>query len=376
MKRLGELLLDKGAIAVSELHTALEACRRLGGRLGTHLLKYGYVEEKDLLEALSEQFQLPFVSEAVLLKTTPEVLALVEPQTQQRALAVPFDLHQDRLQVAMANPRDDIALEELTANSGMKIDPYVTSESAIENVLRTLARDEDVEDVSTGEPARMKTKPVPKSTWESLWVAPRVGPEDLVRATIPRRNGASNLKMATFPGLAPMIDTSAFDEQSEIDEATYLARLREASRRDEVGDLFLRYASRYLTRLALFSVHKERVTGWMAHGEGVVVDDVQSFGAPLESPSVFRKMSSTGQPFHGALPLGPINDVLVGVLGDPAPLEVAGIPVRIKNRCAAFLIGDIPSQTADDLPIRDLVAAADRAGVALEILILKSKITK
>jgi hypothetical protein len=182
------------------------------------------------------------------------------------------------------------------------------------------------------------------------------------------------MHLATFPGLASMIDTSAFEEQMEIDEATYLARLREVSRRDEVGELYLRYASRYLTRLALFSVHKDRVTGWMAHGEGVVVDDVQSFGAPLESPSVFRQMSTSGKPFFGSLDSSPINDVLVGVLGDPPPVEVVGIPVLIKQRCIAFLIGDIPSQSADDLPVRDLITAAERAGVALEIIILKNKI--
>lgn len=361
---------------MSELHTALEACRRLGGRLGTHLLKYGYVEEKDLLEALGEQYQVPFISEAVLLKTKPEVLKALDLGIQRRLLAVPFDRHQERLQVAMANPRDDVAIDEIVGASGAQIEPYVTSESAIQNVLEVFST-QVIEQENEAEPVRPKAKgPTPVSRWENLWIAPRIGAEELVRATIPLKNNRNGTLLATFPGLAPMIDSSALHEQTEVDEATYLARLREANKRDDVGGLLLRYAARYLTRLALFSVHKDRVTGWLVHGEGVVVDDVQSFGAPLESPSVFRDMVQTNRPFHGEIQAGPINDVLAGVLGDPRPLEIIGVPIRIKNRCVAFLIGDIPGQTAADLPIRDLVSAAERAGVALEIIILKTKVSR
>ena len=70
MRRLGELLLEKGAIAIAELHTALEACHRTGGRLGTQLLRFGFVDERALLEALSEQHGVPSVPESVLLKAS------------------------------------------------------------------------------------------------------------------------------------------------------------------------------------------------------------------------------------------------------------------------------------------------------------------
>jgi len=58
MKRLGEILLERGAIAIAELHTGLEACHYSGGRLGTQLLKFGFVDEHALLEALSEQLEV------------------------------------------------------------------------------------------------------------------------------------------------------------------------------------------------------------------------------------------------------------------------------------------------------------------------------
>jgi hypothetical protein len=66
MRRLGEILIEHGAIAVAELHTGLEACHHSGGRLGTQLLKFGFVDEHALLEALSEQLEVPWVSSSIL----------------------------------------------------------------------------------------------------------------------------------------------------------------------------------------------------------------------------------------------------------------------------------------------------------------------
>ena len=61
MQRLGEILIERGVLSLTELHTALETCHRTGGRLGTQLLEFGYVEEGMLLEALSKQLGVPGV---------------------------------------------------------------------------------------------------------------------------------------------------------------------------------------------------------------------------------------------------------------------------------------------------------------------------
>ena len=61
MQRLGEILIEEGVLSLTELHTALETCHRTGGRLGTQLLEFGYVEERMLLDALSRQLGVPSV---------------------------------------------------------------------------------------------------------------------------------------------------------------------------------------------------------------------------------------------------------------------------------------------------------------------------
>jgi hypothetical protein len=376
MKRLGELLIERGAIAVSELHTALEATRRLGGRLGTHLLKYGYVEEKDLLSALAEQFQVSSVNRDALEEAPVDVIGLIDGQAQTRFLAIPFAKDKGRLKVAMANPRDQIALEELATRSGLTIEPYVTSEAIINKALETVVS-KAFKNLEGGDIAQVeKSKPLETANWEDLWMPTRISQDTLFRVELPKPRRTSDVLLASFPGLAPMIDTSVMDEQTEIDEETFIARLREVNVRDDVGDLLMRYAAKYLSRLALFSVHKDQVMGWMVHGEAVVLDDVQSFNASLEKQSIFKQMYTTGGHVLGALAIGPVNDQLVAVLGEPKPLEVVGVPLKIKNRPVAFLVGDIPGQSVDDVPVRELLSATDRAGVALEVLILKIKMTR
>ena len=84
MKRLGEILIDWGAIAVSELHTGLEACRRSGGRLGTQLLKFGFVNEQTLLDALAEQYGVPSVTSRMLSKAPKDLQTSLPPALARR----------------------------------------------------------------------------------------------------------------------------------------------------------------------------------------------------------------------------------------------------------------------------------------------------
>jgi len=158
-----------------------------------------------------------------------------------------------------------------------------------------------------------------------------------------------------------------------LDDESYRAMLHAAGHRDEVGDLLLRRATSVLDRCCLFSVHSGRVVGWLARGTGVVVDDVQSFAVSLEMPSIFSELAGADT-FCGEVPGGPVNDVLMRMLGDPAPRQLAIFPVRIKKRVVAFLVGDVPESELPEGVQNHLLPAVQKAGIAFEILIMKKKI--
>ena len=372
MRQLGELLLDRGAIAVGELHTALEAVHRTGGRLGTHLLRLGFVEEKALLEALSEQCGVPFVPSKVLLGTSQLVRGLVPLPDQRRLMAAPFEQNHGRLAVAMVNPRDLGAIEEISKATGLAVEPHVATETTLLRHLGT-GRGDDGGGPSLSHDVAHAGSP-DLAAWERLWSPPRVGPEAL-EDWRPRQAGTSQPLVSTFPELIPMIDVSdGLDFEAGLDMKGLSRHLAEVRERDQVGALLLRFASGFLSRASLFAVHSDKVTGWMVRGEGLVLDDVQSLLIPLDQPSVFLNLLNNGAYFVGAIPPGEANQILLEVLGDPAPAELVMVPVRVQGRAVAFVLGDNPGEDGAGFPVQELVAAANKAGVALEVLILRNKI--
>jgi len=65
MALLGEMLVERGAISVEQLHTGLAASRSGSDRLGTCLVDHGFIDESSLLEVLADQHGVPFVSQPV-----------------------------------------------------------------------------------------------------------------------------------------------------------------------------------------------------------------------------------------------------------------------------------------------------------------------
>ena len=366
-KRLGEILLDKGAIAVSELHTGLEACHHTGGRLGTQLLKFGFVDEHALLEALSEQLGTPSVPSSVLRRSSLELRRLVPVHVGRRLQAVVFKRLNGRLSVAMTNPRDPAAIEEIVSYTGLEITPHVATETGVLAALADL-EDDVVEFLREVEHSGASGT---GNDWDRLWAPPPLRPIDLLRAR-GRASVAKKLLSATFPGLVPVPDSGTSAAEPLGDKA-FRSLLHGAVQRDDIGELLLRRVIAVLTRCSLFAVHSGRVVGWMTRGAGVVVEDVQSFSVSLDLPSIFSDLTGADS-YGGPMPTGPINDELVRILGDPPPKQLVVIPVRVKQRSVAFLIGDNPGKDLPELVREEFVPAAQKAGVAFEVLIMKKKI--
>lgn len=367
MKKLGEILIERGVLALSELHTGLEACRRNGGRLGTQLLRFGFVDEPALLRALTEQYGVRAVASVVLRKAPMEVLSLLPPARARRLRAVPFERLPIHLKVAMINPGDAVAVEEISELTGLEALPFVATEAA---VLEVIARLESVS---------LEAGPAPvaevRCDWDALWHPPRARPHQLLGAWRPRTEYPPvGRATATFPGLAPVYGEVAAEADHPIDEATLRSQLASVAHRDEVARLTLRYAAGFFTRACLFVVHRGSVLGWSGSGHGVVVDDLQSYRAPLDEKSLFHGLRS-GIGYHlGPIPDDPANLGLLRVLGDPKPLSVLLMPIRVRDRAVAFLLADNPNEHVV-APVDELSTAIAAVGLAIEVLILRKKIT-
>ena len=126
---LGKLLLDEGAITPGVLRDAREEHLRSGRRLGEILLRKGAIDEVQLARALAAQLDLPFV--APPLRPEPRALATVEAGLARRQGVLPLSLKGRRLTVAMGNALDTDALDDLRFQSGCRVEPVVAPASEV-----------------------------------------------------------------------------------------------------------------------------------------------------------------------------------------------------------------------------------------------------
>jgi hypothetical protein len=372
MQRLGEILIEKGVLSLAELHTALETCHRTGGRLGTQLLDFGYVDEPMLLDALSKQLRVPSVSRVKLLHAPLEVRKMLPVAIGRRLLAVPFQVTGTDLKVAMANPNDRAAVDEISVFLKRSIQPHVATETAVVDALGGTETNDDVWASDVEPSAAQGPTNGDVDGWNGLWEPPRFRPAALFRP-LPERRAGNEMLVASFPDLAPLSAPVNESFQPTVDDSNFSDLLHRAEHRDEIGSVLARYLSTLYDRVCLFSLHKGTIGGWMARGRSVVLEDLQSFSIAVDEDSVFATLGSRDS-FVGGLEDGPANSELVQALADPAPAEVVLLPVSIKQRVIAFALCDVPGLPVPAEHLDAAMLAARKAGVAFEVLILRKKL--
>lgn len=146
-KKIGELLLQEGLIDLEQLNKALEEQQHTGERIGTVLIKLGFITEEVLVEFIARQFNLPQVNIARL-TVSRDTIGLIPPDIAQRYQAVPFGLIGNTLNVAMADPGNLFVIDDMRFLTRRNIQVHVASEFSIKSTLsRFYASDEDFEDV-------------------------------------------------------------------------------------------------------------------------------------------------------------------------------------------------------------------------------------
>jgi type IV pilus assembly protein PilB len=134
MSRLGELLLRDQIISAEQLQRAQEESKRSGERLGNSLVKMGAIQEEDLTQFLSRQYGVPAINLNEF-DIEPEVIALVSKDVAMRHKVVPVNRAGNSLIVAMADPSNILAIDDLKFVTGYNIEVVVASEVGINQAI-------------------------------------------------------------------------------------------------------------------------------------------------------------------------------------------------------------------------------------------------
>ncbi len=134
MSRLGELLLRDQIISPEQLHRAQEEAKKSGERLGNSLVKVGAIQEEDLTQFLSRQYGVPAINLAEF-DIEADVITLVPRDVAQKHRVVPVNRAGASLIIAMGDPSNILAIDDLKFVTGYNIEVVVASDIAINNAL-------------------------------------------------------------------------------------------------------------------------------------------------------------------------------------------------------------------------------------------------
>ncbi len=129
-ERLGKLLFNSGLITEEQLQKALLEQKKEGGRLGTMLVKLGFVSEEKLLQFLSRQYGIPSV-DLNGMEIDKAIVKLIPTEVVQKYHVVPVKRAGAVLSVAMVDPTDMFAIDDIKFMTGYEVVPLVASEGAI-----------------------------------------------------------------------------------------------------------------------------------------------------------------------------------------------------------------------------------------------------
>lgn len=129
-EKIGKLIVKAQLITEDQLQKALLTQKKEGGRLGSVLIRLGFIDGAKLLKFLSQQYGVPSV-ELEKLEIDPAVIKLVPAEVVKKYLVVPIKRLGATLSLAMVDPSDVFAIDDIKFMTGYNVEPIIASETAV-----------------------------------------------------------------------------------------------------------------------------------------------------------------------------------------------------------------------------------------------------
>ncbi|MBO9610156.1 MAG: Flp pilus assembly complex ATPase component TadA, partial [Paenibacillaceae bacterium] len=159
-KRIGDLLLEAGLISEEQLQNALREQKELKLRLGELLITRHYITEQQMIEVLEFQLGIPHVQ---LYKQTIEtkVINMIPQKLAEQHQVLPIKLEGNKLVLAMSDPLDYFAIDELRMATGLRIEPVIASKDELTRAIkRYYGLQESIEQINRNLQPQEEEKPV------------------------------------------------------------------------------------------------------------------------------------------------------------------------------------------------------------------------
>jgi hypothetical protein len=431
---LSSLIVQREVATMRQVEEALARQVIYGGDLVTNLLEVARVDEAVLTGLLAESMRMTAAPSGELPVAGERVRSLLPPEMATQRAVVPLALEGERLVLAVAEPMPGEMEEELAFALGMTIEqraaPAVRVKQLISRIYgvplerrmqRLIARlsGEASGSGSTPPPlglapaivepprppsapparhstsrsfpaakvaaAELTSEPPPLSDPDSHFEAPMLSePPPLVTGSVdvtdhpdsepPSTPVVPERRTGLLQREVPQSVRAARRRRGPVTMATGKAEAEEATDRDALLDLYFDFARQFFDYTALFLVHGDIAEGRDAFGLGASRERVVGIGVPLDLPGLMSGARDKRVPVVTKPPSDGLEAELLADLGRPRNAEIALIPLVVRTRAVALLLGDNGEHGVDRGSLQQVVAFAGVIGKAFERIIVRRKL--
>src|SRR6185295_13750709 len=132
--KLGELLLKENMVTPQQLQEALAHQKMNGGKLGKAFVTLGYVRDEEITSLLSRQYGVPSIN-LDHFEVDPTIIKIIPAETARKYQILPLSRSGATLTIAMADPTNVFAMDDIKFMTGYNVEPVVASESSLEEAI-------------------------------------------------------------------------------------------------------------------------------------------------------------------------------------------------------------------------------------------------
>ena len=425
---LSSLIVQREVATMRQVEEALARQVIYGGDLVTNLLEVARVDEGVLTRLLAESMRLTAAPTGELPVAEERVYALVPPEMAAQRSVVPLELDGEKLVLAVTEPMPGDLEEQLAFALGMTIEqraaPAVRVKQAIARIYgvplerrmqRLVAR------LSGGAPGS-GSMPPPLGTVPSVMEPPRPPSAPPAGRSTARNFLAAKAVASDPPAQAPdepppasplalSAPPAAADPapegtdsappsapivperrtgllQREVPQSVRSARRRrgpvtfetakheaeEAADRDALLDLFFDFSRQFFDYSVMFLVHGDIAEGRDAFGAGASRERVVGIGVPLDLPGLISGVRDRRSAMITRAPADGLEAELLSDLQRARDAEMAIVPLVVRTRAVAILVGDCGDHGIDRPSVQQIIAFASVIGKAFERIIVRKKL--
>ena len=383
---LSSLIVQREIASIREVEEALARQVLYGGDLLTNLLEVARLDEAVLLPIVAESLGLPAAPSGELPRPEPEARRLIAAEVAVERNLAPLSVDRYGLTVAVAEPLSAEVEQELAFALALPISQRI---APLVRIKQALARDYGVPidrrlqrllmRMSTDGPRASSSFPPMRAADFRLGaprppsIAPAAPPPSeiaIVRPSVHPGGGAGTLvRHAVAPSMRPLRR-----RRGAITVETARAELEEAGERDTIFDLLFEFTRQYFDYTAVFIVHGEVAEGRDAFGDGASRDKVARIGVPLDLPSILQASHEKQIALQRVPSLDGLDAVLMNDLARSGRTLCVVLPVIVRTRVVALLLGDGGDTGIDATTLADVEGIVTAATAAFERLIVRRKL--